>query len=105
IPESWNGGGGPVGNRYFLSIYPALLFLTPAATGSLWGLAAVAGGWLFVGAILLHPFANSLAPWLNAERWPLRLLPVELTLMEELPVRLDLQRSRVEVSKDPEVFL
>ena len=30
LPYSWSGGGGPPGNRYFLSIYPALLFLTAA---------------------------------------------------------------------------
>jgi hypothetical protein len=104
-PESWNGGGGPIGNRYFLSIYPALLFLMPAATGLAWAIAAAVGGWLFVGAILLHPFSASQEPWTNPERWPLRLLPVELTLIEDLPVRLKIERARVEVSKDPEVFL
>ena len=29
MPYTWSGGGGPPGNRYFLSIYPAVLFLTP----------------------------------------------------------------------------
>ena len=30
-PFTYSGGGGPVGNRYFLSFYPLFLFLTPAA--------------------------------------------------------------------------
>ena len=43
--------------------------------------------------------------WLNPERWPLRLLPVELTLVNNLPVFLNPQRGRILVSRDPEVFL
>jgi hypothetical protein len=29
FPYTWSGGGGPVGNRYFLNLYPVLFFLTP----------------------------------------------------------------------------
>ena len=29
MPYTWSGGGGPIGNRYFLSIYPVLFFLMP----------------------------------------------------------------------------
>ena len=32
-PYSWSGGGGPPGNRYFLSLYPPLFF--PDAAGCL----------------------------------------------------------------------
>jgi hypothetical protein len=104
-PSSWNGGGGPVGNRYFLSIYPTLLFLLPAGGSLIAALASAIVGLMFVGAILVRPFAASQKTWLNPERWPLRLLPVELTLMNDLPVYLNNQRGRILVSKDPEVFL
>ncbi len=105
-PNSWNGGGGPIGNRYFLSIYPTLLFLVPTGAGVLGGLAAWLGGLIVVGAIFLHPFAISQAPWLIPERWPLRLLPVEFTLINNIPVALTAQqRAHIMVSKDPEVFL
>jgi len=105
-PASWNGGGGPIGNRYFISLYPALLFLTPAAVRSLIpSLGAIAVGLACVGPILAHPFTASRTVWLNPERWPLRLLPIELTMMEDLPVRLNIKRARVEVCKDPQVFL
>lgn len=105
-PGSWNGGGGPIGNRYFISMYPAMLFLLPTArNGWLAALASAVVGLTCVGAMLLHPFAASHAVWLNPERWPLRLLPVELTIMENLPVRLNHDRARIEVSTDPEVFL
>ena len=104
-PLSWNGGGGPIGNRYFLSLYPALLFLVPAGTGMLGSVLALGGGALFLSGILLHPVAASQKPWLNPERWPLRELPVEFTLINDLPVFLNQQRGRVLVSEDPEVFL
>src|SRR5204862_496321 len=45
--------------------------------------------------------------WLAPERAPLRWLPIELTLINELPVVLDYDRTRVKVSKDgePDLFL
>ena len=27
IPQNWQGGGGFIGNRYFITVYPAFLFL------------------------------------------------------------------------------
>src|SRR5205823_1336659 len=29
FPYTWNGGGGPYGNRYFMSSYAAVFFLMP----------------------------------------------------------------------------
>ena len=105
VPRGWNGAGGPIGNRYFLSLYPGLLFLVPAGASLLPALLSFAGGAVFVGAILLHPIASSRAPWINPERWPLHELPVEFTLINDIPVFLNQQRGRVLVSQDPEVFL
>lgn len=104
-PASWNGGGGPIGNRYFLGLYPAMLFLLPAQVGFTAVLASWIIGLIFVGPIVTHPFASSRAEWLNPERWPLRLLPIEITLLNDLPVALNPDRWRIRVSKDPEVFL
>ena len=104
-PDSWNGGGGPVGNRYFLSLYPTMLFLLPAAFGAVPAVLAMVIGLAFVGPILVHPFSASLEVWRNPERWPLRVLPVELTIMNQLPVALKYERNRIMVSREPEVFL
>jgi hypothetical protein len=105
IPFSWNGGGGPIGNRYFLSLYPALLFLVPAGVGAWAGIVALAGGLAIVGSIFVHPFALSRTPWMIPERWPLRLLPVEYTLINDIPAFLTgTQRAHILVSRDPEVF-
>jgi hypothetical protein len=29
VPYTYSGGGGPIGNRYFMGLYPLLLFVTP----------------------------------------------------------------------------
>ena len=104
-PDSWNGGGGPIGNRYFLSLYPTMFFLLPATFGLTASVVALVVGLTFVGPILIHPFTASAVVWVNPERWPLRLLPVELTIMNQLPVALKHERNRIMVSRDPEVFL
>ena len=93
-PYSWNGAGGPPGNRYFLSLYPVLFFLLPPGAPRWLGGVAMAG--LIVTAPLLaHPLAASQQPWRSAEHGLVRLLPVELTMVDDLPVRLAGARSRI----------
>jgi hypothetical protein len=88
LPITWSGGGGPPGNRYFFNVYPVLFFLMPATPGPLPGVIAWIGGALFVGKMLMNPFAAAKFTWLIAEKGPLRRLPVELTLANDLPVQL-----------------
>jgi hypothetical protein len=103
FPDSWNGGGGPPGNRYFLSLYPALLFLAPRGM-SLWpSMAAGVAGVAFTGAMVAHPFAASAKPWLNVERKPLNYLPIELTIVNELPCRLNALRCPILFIPEPTV--
>ena len=95
MPYTWSGGGGPSGNRYYVLAYPLFLFLTPALTGLAPVITAWVGGWLFVGQILVNPFVSAKQPYLAPERGPLRLLPVELTMVRDLPIALDQSRARV----------
>ncbi len=44
MPFTYSGGGGPVGNRYFLGVYPVFLFVTPPLTLSLAPLLSLAVG-------------------------------------------------------------
>ena len=105
MPYSWSGGGGPPGNRYFLSIYPALLFLTPSLSSTLPAVVAWAGGALFTAHILMNPFVAAKQPYLNTERGLLRALPVELTMVDDLPIALDRSRHRIAYRSDPELLL
>jgi hypothetical protein len=89
LPNTWSGGGGPPGNRYFLSIYPAFFFLIPKARSLLPGVIMWLGGAMFVAQILVDPFVAAKRPWQNTQQGLFRLLPVELTMIDDLPVQLD----------------
>ncbi len=104
MPYTWSGGGGPSGNRYFLSIYPALFFITPrlASLGPV--AAAWIGGGLFTAHILANPFVAAKEPYLAVERGLLRALPVELTMVNDLPINRYPPRARIEYG-DPPVLL
>lgn len=105
MPYSWSGGGGPPGNRYFLSIYPVVLFLTPRLASFTPAIAAFAGGTAFIAHVLINPFSAAKEPYLIAERGLLRVLPVELTMINDLPVSLDRKRSRITYDSEPELML
>ena len=105
LPNTWSGGGGPLGNRYFLSYYPAFFFLLPAGRSVVPGLVAWGGGVLFVSQVLVGPFVAAKSPWLIPEQGPLRRLPVELTMVNDLPVRLNAGRSLVAYNTTPRLFL
>lgn len=84
-PTNYQGGGGAFGNRFFLNIYPAFLFLITAVSSLrplfvTWGIGAI-----FLAQSLINPFQTSYAPAFHAYRGVYRLLPVELTLFETLP--------------------
>ncbi len=105
LPFTWAGGGGPPGNRYFLSLYPLLLFLTPPL-GSLWpAFIAWFGGALFTSQILINPFVSSARPWVHPQRGLLRLLPVEMTMVNDLPVMVRNGYGRVPYGRDPGLVL
>ncbi len=80
---NYQGGGGFIGNRYFVSFYPAFLFLI----GRIPSLTGVVAGWvvagLFLSQLLFTPFgANTSRQSLQAHvRNPVfRVLPFETTL-------------------------
>jgi len=102
VPYTWSGGGGPPGNRYFLSLYPALFFLMPASASIVPALIAWIGGSLFVAKMVLNPFVAAKFPWESPERGFARKLPVELRMANDLPVRLAQPlRAPVEYRRDP----
>lgn len=92
-PYTWSGGG--VGNRYFFGGYGVMLFVLPpiqslAPAFALWGI-----GSLFVAPMVLNPFVASFHPADNAKSGLLRLLPIELTLVNDLPVNNEPQHARL----------
>ena len=104
-PYSWSGGGGPVGNRYFLSFYPLVFFLTPPLTSGSAPLVAWAVGALFTAKMVVNPFVAAKFTYLAPQRGAVRWLPVELTMANDLPVALDVSRAHVLYERDPVVLL
>ena len=93
LPYTYFGGGGSVGNRYFMGVYGTCLFFLPSWRS--WRLPSVMWlvGGLFMAKLILNPFYTSIRPGEHGKAGPLRLLPVELTNVNDLPLRTD--RSRV----------
>ncbi len=86
IPDNWYGGGGTVGNRYFLNLLPAVLFLLPVERTRWVAVAAVAGAAVFLAPLLASPVQHSLRPGEHATRAVFKLLPAELTMLNDLSV-------------------
>ena len=98
-PYTWHGGG--VGNRYFFSGYGVMLFVIPPIDSIAAALTPWIAGGLFVSAMVLNPFVASFRPADNAKHGLLRLLPVELTLVNDLPVNTDPDHARLWFGDNP----
>lgn len=92
-PYTWSGGG--VGNRYFFGGYGVMLFALPPVQSLGVAFAPWAIGSLFVAPMVLNPFVASSHPADNAKSGPLRLFPVELTLVNDLPVNNEPEHARL----------
>lgn len=83
IAWNWQGGGGFVGNRYFVNVYPAFLFLVTRIRPRWLVLAGYAFAGLFLSPLVLAPLGTpGPEPTLqmHVRGAPYRWLPLELTL-------------------------
>jgi hypothetical protein len=101
MPDNYIGGVGPVGNRYFLNIYPLFFFLAPIRKTKkeiilCWIIASI-----FISQILITPFKSSSYPATHGKRFPFALLPVEKTLINSLPTNTNPRAFKVPFGKLP----
>ena len=94
VPYTWNGGGGSVGNRYFMGAYGAFFFLLPPLSRPAVALVPWAIGAVFTAPLVLNPFATSFRPGDHTKSGPFRWLPVELTLVLDWPINNQPERVR-----------
>ena len=94
IPDNWYGGGGTVGNRYFLNLLPLLVLMLPARREA-WALGAGLVSALVLAPIWLHPLHHSLRPGDHATRGVFPHLPPELTMLNDLSVFTEAWRKKV----------
>jgi len=95
LPYSYFGGGGTVGNRYFMGAYGACGFLLPAAVSARALLVPWVIGGLFTAKLVLTPFQTSIRPGDYAKQGLYRWLPVELTNVNDLPINNEVGRVRI----------
>ena len=86
LPYTWFGGGGSVGNRYFMGAYGTFLFLLPPVSSLRLALVPWIIGGIFIAKLVLTPFTTSFSPGSYADAGPLRILPVELSNLNDLPI-------------------
>jgi Glycosyltransferase family 87 len=94
IPDNWYGGGGTVGNRYFLNLLPLFVLMVPARREWLVAASALVSA-IFVGPLWIHPLRHSLHPGDHATSAVFRALPPELTMLNDLSVFTDAWRKKV----------
>jgi hypothetical protein len=94
IPDNWYGGGGTIGNRYFLNVLPLGLLLLPRGReGWVAALSAPVAAFL-VGPMVASPVHHARHPGEHALRPVFRVLPAELTMLGDLSVFTDVWRRR-----------
>lgn len=86
MPYTHSGGGGGNGNRYFLPAAGVFLFLLPPIERIWLSMAPWAIGALFTAQITFNPFFAAFHPAESAKQGPLRWLPVELSMLDALPI-------------------
>jgi hypothetical protein len=103
MPFTYSGGGGPVGNRYFMGYYALFLLLVPAALTPRLAVLAAAGGALFTAQLVFNPFFTSFFPATHPKYGPFRWLPIELSLVNDLPVNVTPSRAKQPLGGEPPV--
>ncbi len=85
IPYNWQGGGGFVGNRYYVNAYPGFLFLVTRIAPASVNLVGFVLGGILLGPTLFTPMGRML-PWptlqAHVRNFPFQYFPYELSLRE-----------------------
>jgi hypothetical protein len=86
-----------------MGLYPLLLFVTPPLRSALPAIAALAIGGLFTAKLVLNPFYASYRPAEHVKHGPLRWLPIEKSLLNDLPINTTPERVRIRLAGDPQI--
>ena len=102
MPTNFGGGGGSLGKRYFMHIYPLFLFLPDIKVKKRtlvvpWLMAA-----LFLSQLMVNPFRGSSFPTTHLKRFPFKALPVEMTLVNEWPTNTNPWGFRIPIGTPPD---
>ena len=94
IPDNWYGGGGTLGNRYFLNLLPLAILLIPPGREVVVAVTGAIVSTAFLWPLWVSPIRHSLRPGDHATAQPFRSLPPELTMLNDLAVFTELWRKK-----------
>lgn len=94
IPANWYGGGGTVGNRYFLNLLPLYAILVPPGRAGQVAAAGALGAALLTAPVYASPLQAALRPADHTRRGLLPHLPAELTMLNDLSFNTEPWRKR-----------
>jgi hypothetical protein len=102
MPYTWSGAGGPIGNRYFLSVAGAVFVLVPVVRS--WRpVALTAIGLVFLIPAYRDPVLAARQPWLATRSPVFAALPLEMTGASDFPIILDQRRGRIPQGRNPQL--
>ncbi|HSG00530.1 MAG TPA: hypothetical protein VLA20_05330 [Vicinamibacterales bacterium] len=93
LPNTYFGGGGSVGNRYFMGVYGICLFLIPPIRSRALALVPWLVGGAFMAELVMNPFYTSSRPFEHQKTGLFKLLPVEKTNVNDLPLMNQRERN------------
>ena len=94
IPDNWYGGGGTIGNRYFLNVVPLALLLLPRGREGWAAALSLPAAAFLLGPIVASPVHHARNPGEHTLVPAFRALPAELTMLGDLSVFTDVWRKR-----------
>ena len=93
IPDNWYGGGGTIGNRYFLNLVPLFVIMLPAGREAVVAAGALVS-LLLLGPMWLHPLRHAIEPGRHARSGLFPGLPPELSMLNDLAVFTEAWRKK-----------
>ncbi|MFC1853777.1 hypothetical protein ACFL27_26635 [candidate division CSSED10-310 bacterium] len=100
MPQNYVGGAA-IGNRYFINTYPVFLFLFTTIRSARWLWFPWISGSLFLAPLILNPFQANYNIGNFTTSFPYTWLPLEQSLVANLPTNVDPRLNYVAFSTDP----
>jgi hypothetical protein len=105
IPWNYFGGSGTIGNRYLLNAFPVLLFAMAQEPSRKWLAGGLASSLLYGTVFLATPVFSSFNNAFHQQKYLFRGLPVEMTLLADLPFNTNRRAVRVAFDQPASYFL
>lgn len=105
IPWNYFGGSGTIGNRYLMNAFPIFLYCIQKEPSRKILFAGIVASLFFTGCFLFTPVISSFDNALHQKQSVFRTLPLERTLLSDLPINTNLRARRIAFDETPNYFV